>query len=243
MPRPRVVKKGAFLTAWLEEEYLILLDKVARTEGVSRSELLRRIIVEWLENPEVKAKYGLQMVFAEQIARADASKLMPLTKKKLDDIENALKEIEPVISRQEKELPKSVEKAKKLMAEKRQVEELVRGTRWVKVGSEWKQERVTYVEVGGRRVDPVEYHREWMARNEGTLKLLEGTLDEWESARRRFFRVVYYPWLRYLRKEVPVELMVAYEDRIAVLLEKINRAEPFARELERVLRPGKRQRG
>jgi regulator of replication initiation timing len=242
MPRPRVVKKGAFLTAWLEEEYLTLLDRIARAEGISRSELLRRIIVEWLESPEVKAKYGLQMVFAEQVAKASTVKLAPLTRKRLRDVEEALKEVEPVINKLEKKLPSLVEEAKRLMAEKRQVEEWLTATRWVKVGNEWRRERVTHVEIGGRKVDVVEYYREWRARTEGMFKLLEGALDEWESARRRFFRVVYYPWLKYLRREVPVDVMLAYEDRIAVLLEKINRAEPFARELERTLRPLKRER-
>ena len=222
MPRPRVVKKGAFLTAWLEEEYLVLLDRVARAEGVSRSELLRRIIVEWLESPEVKAKYGMQMVFAEQIARTDASRLTPLTKKKMEDIENTLKEIEPAIDRLAKKLPSLVEEAKRLAAEKKQVEE-------------WRAQKAT-LRVGGREVPAEKYYWEWRAKADGTFKLLAGALEEWKNARTKFFKVVYYPWLKYLRKEVPVEVLVSYEDRIAALLDKIDRAEPFANELEKLLR-------
>jgi hypothetical protein len=229
MPRPRVVKRGAFLTAWFEEEHLVLLDKIARIEGISRSELLRRIVMEWLESPEVRAKYGLQTAFAEQVARASTSKLLPLTKKKLEDVENTLKEVEPVIDRLAKKLPELAEEAKRLAAERRQVEE-------------WRA-RGEWLEIGGRPVPAEKYYWQWRAKTEGIFKLLEGALGEWETARRRFFKVVYYPWLRYLRKEVPVDVMVAYEDRIAVLLDKINRAEPFARELGRALRPEGSRRG
>ncbi|MCC6065372.1 MAG: hypothetical protein LM576_05260, partial [Thermofilum sp.] len=68
-------------------------------------------------------------------------------------------------------------------------------------------------------------------------KLMEGALREWRDARAKFFKVVYYPWLKYLRREVPPEVLVTYEDRIAVILGKIDRAEPFARELEKLLHP------
>jgi hypothetical protein len=222
MPRPRVVRKGAFLTAWFEEEYLVLLDKVARAEGISRSELLRRIVVEWLESPEVKSKYGLQVVFAEQVARASTSRLTPLTKKKMEDVENTLKEVEPAIDRLAKKLPSLVEEAKRLLAEKRQVEE-------------WRAQKAT-LRIGGREVPAEKYYWEWRAKTDGILKLMEGALREWRDARAKFFKVVYYPWLKYLRREVPPEVLVTYEDRIAVILDKIDRAEPFARELEKLLR-------
>jgi hypothetical protein len=229
MPRPRIVKKGAFLTAWLEEEYLILLDRVARAEGVSRSELLRRIIVEWLESPEVKAKYGLQVVFAEQVARASTSKLTPLTKKKLEDVENTLKEVEPVIDSLSKKLPSLVEEAKRLVAERRQVEE-------------WRAQKAT-LRIGGREVPAEKYYWKWRARADGMFKLMEGALREWRDARAKFFKVVYYPWLKYLRREVPPEVLVTYEDRIAALLDKIDRAEPFAHELEKLLRQPSAKQG
>ena len=229
MPRPRVVRRGAFLTAWFEEEYLVLLDKIARVEGVSRSELLRRIVVEWLESSEVKAKYGLQVVFAEQVARASTSRLTPLTKKKMEDVENTLKEVEPVVDRLSRKLPSLVEEAKRLLAEKRQVEE-------------WRAQKAT-LRIGGREVSAEEYYRKWKATSEGPLKLIEGALKEWNAARTKFFKVVYYPWLKYLRREVPPEVLVTYEDRIAVILDKIDRAEPFARELEKLLRQSSARQG
>jgi predicted DNA-binding ribbon-helix-helix protein len=229
MPRPRVLKeKGVIMHFYIERTYAEMLEQIARREGKTVSSLLRDVVIDWLEG-EAKMKYGLQAAAPPVAEKADTSKLLPLTKKRLKDVEETLKEVESVIDRLAKKLPSLVEEAKRLMAEKRQVEE-------------WRA-RGEWLEIGGRSVPAEKYYWQWRAKADGALKLLEGALGEWETVRRRFFKVVYYPWLRYLRKEVPVELMVAYEDRIAVLLDKINRAEPFARELRRVLRPEGSRRG
>ena len=222
MPRKRVVKRGAFLTAWFEEEYLALLDRIARVEGISRSELLRRIVVEWLESPEVKARYGLQMVFEEQVAKTSTVKLPPLTEKKLRDLDGALGELERVIGALARELPRKMELARRLVATR---DELLRIRR-----------EVGFVRVRGEVVPAERYWREWWAQHEWEFKLLEGALEEWRGARRMFFRRVYYPWLRGLRREVPADVMLRYDDRIAVLLRKIDEVEPLASELERLLR-------
>jgi hypothetical protein len=226
MPRPRVVRKGAFLTAWLEEEYLILLDKVARAEGISRSELLRRIIVEWLESSEVKAKYGLQVVFAEQVARASTAKLAPLTEKKLEDLKRALEEVAPVIDRVAKLLPQKMDWARVLIARRNEYLRL--------------KEKGGWVRVGGDLVPAEQHYRTWLAQHEGDLKMLEGMLEEWKRARARFFKRVYYLWVGGrtggLRKEVPAEVMLEFDDKIAVLLKKIDEVEPLANELEKLLR-------
>jgi hypothetical protein len=228
MPRKKVFQNRAFIGFIIEGYYADLLEQLARREGISKSELCRRVIIEWLEG-EAKVKYGLQLAPPSQAERADAPRMLPLAKKKLDDIEDALKEVEPVIDRLAKKLPTLVEEAKRLAAEKRQVEE-------------WRAQKAT-LRVGGREVPAEKYYWEWRARADGALKLLAGALEEWKSARAKFFKVVYYPWLKYLRKEVPPEVLAAYEDRIAALLEKIDRAEPFARELERLLRPERLQPG
>jgi uncharacterized protein YoxC len=222
MPRKRVFQDRAFIGFIIEGYYADLLDQLARREGVSKSELCRRVIMEWLEG-EAKVKYGLQLAAPSQIAKTDTSKLLPLVKKKLDDVENTLKEVEPVVDRLSKKLPTLVEEAKRLSAEKRQVEE-------------WRAQKAT-LRVGGREVSAEEYYRKWKATSEGPIKLIEGALREWNAARTKFFKVVYYPWLKYLRREVPPEVLVTYEDRIAVILDKIDRAEPFARELEKLLHP------
>jgi hypothetical protein len=222
MPRKRVFQNRAFIGFIIEGYYANLLEQLARREGVSKSELCRRVIIEWLEG-EAKIKYGLQLAASPQVERANTSRLLPLAKKKLEDVENALKEVEPVIDRLAKKLPSLVEETKRLIAEKRQVEE-------------WRAQKAT-LRIGGREVSAEEYYRKWKATSEGLLKLIEGVLREWNTARTKFFKVVYYPWLKYLRKEVPPEVLVTYENRIAVILDKIDRAEPFARELEKLLHP------
>ncbi|MCC6066057.1 MAG: ribbon-helix-helix protein, CopG family [Thermofilum sp.] len=222
MPRKKVFQNRAFIGFIIEGRYADLLEQLARREGISKSELCRRIIIEWLEG-EAKVKYGLQLAPPPQAERADAPRMLPLAKKRLDDIESALREVEPVINRLAKKLPTLVEEAKRLAAEKRRVEE-------------WRAQKAT-LRVGGREVPAEKYYWEWRARADGTFKLLAGALEEWKNARTKFFKVVYYPWLKYLRKEVPVEVLVSYEDRIAVLLDKIDRAEPFANELEKLLHP------
>jgi hypothetical protein len=221
MPRKRVFQSRAFIGFIIEGYYADLLDQLARREGISKSELCRRVIIDWLEG-EARVKYGLQLAAPPVAEKASSSKLAPLAKKKLEDVENTLKAIEPVIDSLSKKLPSLVEEAKRLVAEKRQVEE-------------WRAQRAA-LRIGGREVPAEEYYWKWKAKADGMFKLMEGVLREWRGARAKFFKVVYYPWLKYLRKEVPVEVMVAYEDRIATLLEKIDRAEPFASELEKLLR-------
>jgi hypothetical protein len=223
VPRRRVVKRGAFLTAWFEEEYLALLDRVAKAEGISRSELLRRIVVEWLESPEVKARYGLQMVFEEQVAKTSTSKLLPLTEKRLGDLDRALGELERVIGNLTRELPRLMGLARTLAATR---DELLRARR-----------EGVFLRVRGELVPAEKYWQEWWAQHGWEFKMLEGALEEWRRARRLFFRRVYYPWLRGLRREVPADVMLRYDDRIAVLLRKVDELEPLASELERLLRP------
>ncbi|MCC6050707.1 MAG: ribbon-helix-helix protein, CopG family [Thermofilum sp.] len=223
MPRPRVLReRGVIVHFYIERSYAEMLEQIAKREGRTVSSLLREVVIEWLEG-EARVKYGLQLAAPPQVERASTAKLAPLAKKKLEDVENALKEVEPVVDRLAKKLPSLVEEAKRLSAEKRQVEE-------------WRAQRAT-LRVGGREVSAEEYYWKWKAKADGMLKLMEGALREWKSARAKFFKVVYYPWLKYLRREVPADVMLEYEDRIAVILDKIDRAEPFARELEKLLHP------
>jgi hypothetical protein len=215
-------ERGVIVHFYIERSYAEMLEQIAKREGKTVSSLLREVVIEWLEG-EAKVKYGLQLAAPPQVEKASAPKLAPLAKKKLDDIENALKEVEPVVDSLSKKLPMLVEEAKRLVAEKRQVEE-------------WRARGAT-LRIGGREVPAEKYYWEWRAKTDGMLKLMEGALREWNATRRKFFKVVYYPWLKYLRREVPPEVFVSYEDRIAVLLDKIDRAEPFARELEKLLHP------
>jgi len=221
MPRKRVFQNRAFIGFIIEGRYADLLDQLARREGVTRSELCRRIILEWLEG-EAKVKYGLQLAAPSTVEQASASKLPPLTEKRLRDLDGALGELERVIGVLARELPRKMELARRLAATR---DELLRIRR-----------EVGFVRVRGEVVPAERYWREWWAQHEWEFKLLEGALGEWRRARRMFFRRVYYPWLRGLRREVPADVMLRYDDRIAVLLRKIDEVEPLASELERLLR-------
>jgi len=228
VPRPRVLReRGVIVHFYIERSYADMLEQIARREGRTVSSLLREVVIDWLEG-EARVKYGLQLAAPPAVERGSTAKLAPLAKKKLEGVENTLKEVEPVVDRLSRRLPSLVEEAKRLAAERRQVEE-------------WRAQKAT-LRIGGREVSAEKYYWEWRARTDGMLKLMEGALREWREARAKFFKVVYYPWLKYLRREVPADVMLEYEDRIAVLLDKIDRAEPFARELEKLLRqPGARQ--
>jgi len=222
MPRKRVFQNRAFIGFIMEGRYVELLDQLARREGVTRSELCRRVILEWLEG-EAKVKYGLQLATPSAVEHASTSKLLPLTEKKLGDLDRALGELERVIGNLARELPRLMGLARALAATR---DELLRIRR-----------EVGYVRVRGEVVPAEKYWQEWWAQHEWEFKLLEGALEEWRAARRKFFRKVYYPWLRGLRKEVPADVMLRYDDRIAVLLRKVDELEPLANELERLLRP------
>jgi metal-responsive CopG/Arc/MetJ family transcriptional regulator len=57
MPRPKAIQNRGFISLIIENKYVELLDKIARREGITKSELVRRVIIEWLET-EAKIKYG-----------------------------------------------------------------------------------------------------------------------------------------------------------------------------------------
>ena len=222
MPRKRVFQNRAFIGFIIEGRYAELLDQLARREGVSRSELCRRIILEWLEG-EAKVKYGLQLAVPSAVEQASASKLLPLTEKRLGDLDRALGELERVIGNLTRELPRLMGLARTLAATR---DELLRARR-----------EGVFLRVRGELVPAEKYWQEWWAQHGWEFKMLEGALEEWRRARRLFFRRVYYPWLKYLRREVPADVMLRYDDRIAVLLRKVDELEPLASELERLLRP------
>jgi len=222
MPRKRVFQSRAFVGFIIEGYYADLLEQLARREGVSKSELCRRIIIEWLEG-EAKVKYGLQLAASQAVERASATKLAPLTEKRLEDLKRVLEEVAPDIDRAAKLLPQKMEWARSLAARRGELLRLKEEGGWVRVR--------------GDLVPAEQHYRAWMAQHEGDLKMLEGVLEEWKRARARFFKRVYYPWIGGLRKEVPAEVMLEIDDRVTVLLRKIDEVEPLANELERLLHP------
>jgi hypothetical protein len=221
MPRKRVFQNRAFVGFIVEGYYADLLDQLARREGVSKSELCRRVIIDWLEG-EAKVKYGLQLAAPPVVERASTVKLAPLTEKELEDLKRALEEVAPVIDRTAKLLPQKMEWARSLVATRNELLRL--------------KEKGGWVRVRGDLVPAEQHYRTWTALHGGDVKMLEQLLDEWRRARARFFKRVYYPWVKGLRKEVPAEVMLEFDDRITVLLRKIDEVEPLAGELEKLLR-------
>jgi len=233
MPRKRVFQNRAFIGFIIEGHYADLLDQLARREGISKSELCRRVIIDWLEG-EARVKYGLQLAAPPVVEKAGTAKLAPLTEKRLEDLKRALEEVAPVIERTARLLPQKMEWARSLIAMRNELLRLKEGGGWVKVR--------------GDLVPAEQHYRTWMALHEGDIRMLEGMLEEWKRARAKFFKRVYYPWVGGrtggLRKEVPADVMLEFDDRITVLLRKIDGVEPLANELERLLRPERfRSRG
>jgi len=228
MPRKRVFQNRAFIGFIIEGRYADLLEQLARREGISKSELCRRVIIEWLEG-EAKVKYGLELAAPPAVEKASAPKLTPLTEKRVEDLKRALEEVAPVVERTARLLPQKMEWARSLVAMRNEYLRL--------------KERGGWVKVGGDLVPAEQQYRRWMARHEGDIKMLEQLLEEWKRARAMFFKRVYYPWLKGLRKEVPADVMLELDDKITLLLRKIDEVEPLANELEKLLRPERLRRG
>jgi len=228
MPRKRVFQNRAFIGFIIEGRYADLLEQLARREGISKSELCRRVIIEWLEG-EAKVKYGLELAAPPAVEKASAPKLTPLTEKRVEDLKRALEEVAPVVERTARLLPQKMEWARSLIAMRNEYLRL--------------KERGGWVKVGGDLVPAEQQYRRWMARHEGDIKMLEQLLEEWKRARAMFFKRVYYPWLKGLRKEVPADVMLELDDKITLLLRKIDEVEPLANELEKLLRPERLRRG
>jgi hypothetical protein len=227
MPRKKVFQNRAFIGFIIEGRYADLLERLARREGISKSELCRRIIIEWLEG-EAKVKYGLHLAAPPAVEKASAPKLAPLTEKELEDLKRVLEEVAPVVERTARLLPQKMEWARSLIAMRNEYLRL--------------KERGGWVKVGGDLVPAEQQYRRWMAQHEGDIKMLVQLLEEWRRARAMFFKRVYYPWRNRLRKEVPPEVMLELDDKIVVLLRKIDEVEPLANELEKLLRqPNPRQ--
>jgi len=106
MPRKRVFKNRAFVGFILEGEHLELLDSIARREGISRSELCRRVILEWLEG-EAKEKYGFQLALQGNPPRDGPPD--PLIEVDAEEFEQQLQRLEEEVA----QLERAVETATK----------------------------------------------------------------------------------------------------------------------------------
>jgi hypothetical protein len=217
MARKRRLKRGLVVALVLEEEDVRLLDEIARREKISRSELVRRVLKNWLET-EAKVRYGLQLAAPRLVEGADASQLLPLSHKKLVDLERALEETRSRIPPLREGLQRAVEEAERLRRRLSELEEAER--------------RGDVLLVGGKPVRA----RELRERILWELRSLGSVLREYRAARGRFFRLVYYPWLRYLRRDLPLETVVRVEGLIADTLVRLDNLDRLAARLRSLIR-------
>jgi len=98
--RPRKLReKGVVLGVHIEYSYARLIEEIARREGKSVSEILREVIVSWLEN-EARLKYGFQLATQQDDPRDDVSELEsklaedPVLETELKDLEQAVERLE-----------------------------------------------------------------------------------------------------------------------------------------------------
>jgi predicted RNase H-like nuclease (RuvC/YqgF family) len=97
MVRPRKLKeKGVVIGVHIEYSYAFLIEEIARREGKSVSELLREVIVGWLEG-EAREKYGFRLATQQDDdVRELEAKLAedPVLEAELKDLEQAVERLE-----------------------------------------------------------------------------------------------------------------------------------------------------
>ena len=195
MPRPRKLSDSVLLAFAIEKKYALLIDEIARMERVSRSELLRRIVEEWLE--EARVRYGLKMLEVEQQLPSAALQLSPLTERRYREVEKAWHEL-----------------AKPLVDVKNRLAELA-----PKVA----QLRALSAPTNLFKLEREERERVLRELNEAERQLSEAE-RQFAELRRQFFKRCYYPFLR-IRRELAEEVRDPLESRIARILEVIDEAE------------------
>ena len=226
MPRPKTIQNRGFISLIIENKYVELLDKIARKEGISKSELVRRVIIEWLEN-EAKIKYGLEEMFA--VAQvSDAPRLLPLTAKRVSEIEASQKEI----ARQLVELKRYFESIRpEDLKTMRSIVEL-----WRKANEQYDytaRRTIVEINIGGTRFKGYvkDFPREQYVMFANKLAEFEEKVKQFRVLRGRFFKEVYYKYKYDVKEDVPYEERQMLESLIARQLELIDMTERKLREL------------
>jgi hypothetical protein len=198
-----VFKTRAFIGLIIETEEEEVLRRIASQEGISVSELVRRIIREWLES-EARMRYGLNFVFKapRTVATDGASTVDPVSAVLTEDFTRSLSEVE-------QDVKKAVEEIRRLAGELDAIEkEYSEAKNTFKVGVMYRVE--------GRFMQGEDLLAEAERRYYNRLKALRTRFFEADSAIRNFFSRVYYPWLK-LRREVTVTEQVVIGQRVANL--------------------------
>ena len=196
MPRPRKLSDSVLLAFAIEKKYALLIEEIARMERISKSELLRRIVREWLES-EARVRYGLRLLEAEQRRPDAALQLSPLIEKRYRAVEKAWHEL-----------------AKPLVDAKNQLAQLApRATQL--------HDLAAPSSLFGLSHEERERALRELREVEGQLSEAKTRFAE---LRRQFFKRCYYPFLR-IRRDLPEEVRDPLEARIARTLEVIDEAE------------------
>ena len=229
MGRPRKFNRIRIATISFPAEVLEALTLIAKKEGIPLSELVRRVVMDWLEN-EAKIKYGIVNLFAEQpqqaiLARRGGLSSSPLTQDKLVEITSALDELEPKTREAVETIKRVYEEYQKLEKEKSEARSRIKGD--------------MIYEYKGRSVKGWEILREledeWRKRE----RELRGEFFQADSTIRRFFSKVYYPY-ESIQKSLDRETAYYLENRIALERRKVNLVQDIRFELRRAFtRPKK----
>jgi hypothetical protein len=209
MPRKKVLKSWVWLTLAMEAEYVAMLDEIARIEKISRSELVRRVLKEWLEN-EARMKYGLKLLEAEEKVRSSAPlQLSPLVEKRYKEVDVAWHELAKPIVDAKNAVLRALDRYERL----RPLAEALR-----------RGDYLAEVEVEGYRGAAMHAPRELREEALRAAEEFRRALSEFCRLRRLFFKRCYYPWLR-VRRDVPPDPRDIVEARVTRTLEIIDEVE------------------
>jgi hypothetical protein len=100
MPRPRVFRQREVVAFALEAEHAALLRELARREGVSLSELLRRVVLRWLEE-EAGIRCGMSLAApAGRAGPGPAAVADELDRAEVEDLLDAVRRLHAIVPAQ-----------------------------------------------------------------------------------------------------------------------------------------------
>jgi hypothetical protein len=192
----------------MESEIVEILQRIARSEGITLSELVRRYILRCLE--EERTRYGLKFLFDLQEVEAVADGLSssdPLSTEIASDFIETLESMFEEVKRATEEIDAIYNEVKGLDRYKDDDLYNVQG-RGVLNGAEVKRLIMDNLKFRFYKADR-------------TLK--------------NFFTRVYYPWLR-MRREVTIRDQIAISQKVAVLYRRVKKIRGKWMELRGVFR-------
>jgi hypothetical protein len=193
----------------MEAEVVATLQRIARLEGITMSELVRRIVLEWLES-EARTKYGMKLVFDVKEVEAVADGLSSSDPLSAEVAEDFMQTVEGMFE----EVKRATEEIDAIHSE---VKELER----------FKDDEIYSIQ-GRGLVRGVEVKHQ-------IIQNLYPRFNKADKTLRAFFAKVYYPWLR-MRREVTIRDQIAISQKVAVLYRRVRKIRGKWMELRLVFR-------